>query len=351
MNHDDGVKFQFRLDGNLFNLRRLQAQTKTNIAHLLELQYADDCSVLAHSPEALQRSLAIISNIYQSMGLQINVNKTEIISQRNNPAVPLAFQINGEDIKQVEKFKYLGSVLTDRHNIDAEIVARINQASASFGRLRSRVFENTNLTIKTKVSVYVAVCLSTLLYGAESWTTYQRHIKQLESFHIRCLQRILGLRWQDKVPHSDILQRARTTSIEAMLARKQLRWVGHVFRMPEHRLPRQTLYGQLNEARRNPGGQKKRYKDQIRTTMKKCNIIPKELETNASDRKQWRALCKEGCSQLEIARNLAREERRLRRHNQIVALPANPDLTCQLCGRACGSRIGFFSHTRWHDRR
>ena len=350
MNPDDGVKIQFRLDGNLFNLRRLQAQTKTEIAHFLELQYADDCAVLAHTPEALQRSLTIISNIYQAMGLRINVNKTEIISQRNNPAGPLAFQINGEEVKQVENFKYLGSVLTHKHNIDAEVLARINQASTSFGRLRSRVFENTNLRIKTKVSVYTAVCLSTLLYGAESWTTYRRHIKQLESFHIRCLQRILGLRWQDKVPHSEILQRAGTTSIETMLARKQLRWVGHVFRMPEHRLPRQMLYGQLSEARRNPGGQKKRYKDQIKITMKKCNIMPRELEANASDRKQWRALCREGSNHLEEARNMAREERRQRRHNQNGAFPANPDLTCQLCGKVCGSRIGLFSHARWHGR-
>ncbi|WP_435339521.1 reverse transcriptase domain-containing protein, partial [Klebsiella pneumoniae] len=96
MNPDDGVKIQFCLDGNLFNLRRLQTQRKTEIAHFLELQYADDCAILAHSPEALQRSLTNISNIYQAMGLRINVNKTEIISQRNNPAGPLAFRINGE---------------------------------------------------------------------------------------------------------------------------------------------------------------------------------------------------------------------------------------------------------------
>ena len=98
------------------------------------------------------------------------------------------------------------------------------------------------------------------------------------------------------------------------------------------------------------GGQKKRYKDKIQTIMKKCSIVPMELETNASDRKQWRALCREGCSHLEEARNLAREERRQRRHNQNEALPANPNLACQLCGKVCGSRIGLHSHTRWHER-
>ncbi len=83
--------------------------------------------------------------------------------------------------------------------------------TASFGRLRSRVLENTSLKSKIKVSVYTSVCLSTLIYGTESWTTCRRHIKQLQSFHIRCLQRILRLKWQDKALHSEIFQRAGIT--------------------------------------------------------------------------------------------------------------------------------------------
>ncbi len=59
----DGVKIQLRLDDSLFILTRLQAQRKTEIAHFLELQYADDCAILAYSPEALQRSLTNIPNI------------------------------------------------------------------------------------------------------------------------------------------------------------------------------------------------------------------------------------------------------------------------------------------------
>ena len=54
-------------------------------------------------------------------------------------------------------------------------------------------FQNQNLTISTKVAVYKAVCLSTLLYSSETWTPYQRHLNSSEAFHIFCLQRILGL--------------------------------------------------------------------------------------------------------------------------------------------------------------
>ena len=64
----DGVQIQYRLDGNLFNIRRLQA-----FIHILELQYAVDCVLLAHSPESLQRALNVVASIYSAIGLQINI--------------------------------------------------------------------------------------------------------------------------------------------------------------------------------------------------------------------------------------------------------------------------------------
>lgn len=38
-----------------------------------------------------------------------------------------------------------------------------------------------------------------LLYGAEVRTPYHRHIVKLESFHLRCLREISGIKWQDKI--------------------------------------------------------------------------------------------------------------------------------------------------------
>ncbi len=65
----DGIHIQFRLDGSLFNIRRLQAFTKTTKQHILELQYADDCALLAHTPDSLQRALNVVSSIYSALGL------------------------------------------------------------------------------------------------------------------------------------------------------------------------------------------------------------------------------------------------------------------------------------------
>ena len=71
-----GVSVQFRLDGSLFNLRRLQTKTKNTLVNIQELQYADDCALLAHSPAAMQHALDTLSALYHSLGLVINTNKT-----------------------------------------------------------------------------------------------------------------------------------------------------------------------------------------------------------------------------------------------------------------------------------
>ena len=49
-----------------------------------------------------------------------------------------------------------------------------------------------------------AVVISNILCGCETWVPRRRHIRLLESFHIRRLQLILGLRWRHKATHSEI---------------------------------------------------------------------------------------------------------------------------------------------------
>ena len=59
-------------------------------------------------------------------------------------------------------------------DIDAEIQRRLQSASRAFGRLRERVFDVRDLSTKKMTLVYKAVILPTLLiYGSETWVTYQ----------------------------------------------------------------------------------------------------------------------------------------------------------------------------------
>lgn len=50
-----GIDLNFRNDTNMFNRRNLKATTKTKKVHLLDLMFADDCALLAKTPETLRQ--------------------------------------------------------------------------------------------------------------------------------------------------------------------------------------------------------------------------------------------------------------------------------------------------------
>ena len=212
------------------------------------------------------------------------------------------------------------------------------------------MFGNQDLTIHTKIVVYNAVVISTILYDCETWVQYRRHIKLLESFHIRRLQLILGLRWWHKVTHSEIRSRAGIPTIESMLLHRQLRWLGHVISMPHSRLPHCVLYAQLRLGRRSVGGQRKRIKDHIKSILKKCNVPFSRLQTLASKRAIWRSTCAFGMSYIDDEYDRAAALRRSRRlkHTPVLCPIPDSDHQCPLCGRQCLSRIG---HSKAHFQR
>ena len=73
-------------------------------------------------------------------------------------------------------------------------------------------------------------------------------------------------------PDTEVLKRARLQSIHTLLKRAQLRRIDHVVRMSDERPPERLLYGELSEGRRSTGGQRKRYKDSFKSSLKAFEI-------------------------------------------------------------------------------
>ena len=72
----DCVGIEYRLDGDLFNQRRLQAKTKTSSSMIYALQYADDAAFPSSTADGLQRILDVMSETYRRADLIIKTSKT-----------------------------------------------------------------------------------------------------------------------------------------------------------------------------------------------------------------------------------------------------------------------------------
>ena len=155
LNDDDSIYIRYRLDGNLFNLRRLQAHTKTQEQLIRDLLFADDAALVAHTERALQRLTSCFAEAAHLFGLEISLQKTEVLHQ---PAPqeeyhPPHISIDETELNTVHKFAYLGCIISSDAKIDKEIDNRLANANSAFGRLYKRVCGNKHLKNSTKISV------------------------------------------------------------------------------------------------------------------------------------------------------------------------------------------------------
>jgi len=90
--------------------------------------------------------------------------------------------------------------------------------------------------------------------------------------------------------------------IESFLLKAQLRWVGHIMRMPDSRIPKQLFLGQLAMGKRLQCGPVLWYEDALKVNMKQCNIDPSALSSDTQDRSAWRTLCHAAVTQFEDSR-------------------------------------------------
>ena len=180
-----GIPLQYRTGGDLFNTRRFQAPTKVHTAIIRDLLFADDCALVAHTLPDIQELFDRFADADRRFGLTVSLKKMEVMRQ--------SYPTNQSATATVmaSKFCYLGSYLSNTVAMDDDITARIAKSCTAFGGLLNhshQLWRERGISLKTKVEVYRAVVLTTLLLGPECWTLYRKHIKQLEQFHMCCLQ-------------------------------------------------------------------------------------------------------------------------------------------------------------------
>nr|VZI48150.1 unnamed protein product [Spirometra erinaceieuropaei] len=144
----------------------VKQRVSTTTVH--ELRFADDCALNINSGEEMQSSMDLFSSACENFGLVISTQKTVVMHQfsHNSATFPNASQISvtGTQLQVIEIFPYLGRTFSRDTKIDGEVDSRISKTSQAFGRLQSTVWNRHGLQLSTKLKMFKAVILPTLMY-------------------------------------------------------------------------------------------------------------------------------------------------------------------------------------------
>jgi hypothetical protein len=102
----------------------------------------------------------------QNTGMKINSQKTK--EMRVNPKNKDRFYLEGREIEVVNKFCYLGCMVSLDGGANEDVINRINKAKGTFAQLRS-IWTSQQIHKRTKIKMFKSNVMSVLLYGCETW--------------------------------------------------------------------------------------------------------------------------------------------------------------------------------------
>ena len=104
-----------------------------------------------------------------------------------------------------------------------------------------------------------------------------------------CVRYLLHVRWYDHVSEAEIRRRSGLRSIIQRIKENRWKWYGHVLRMPENRLPKQSIQWNAEGSRRR-GRPKDTWRRTIQREMRLNNLREEDVASLAEDRSAWRSL-------------------------------------------------------------
>ena len=114
-----------------------------------ELLFANESALVTHSAEEMLQIVDAFSESTKKFGLKINIKKPEVLYQLNSTITrEVDIMIDGNNLNSVLEFNFLASTISSNGCIDDEIQWRMVKASASFGRLRQRPWNNHYVSMR-----------------------------------------------------------------------------------------------------------------------------------------------------------------------------------------------------------
>jgi hypothetical protein len=259
-----------------------------------DIDYADDGALLNNTPLEWQKILIEYEEAANTMGLHTNWSKTKI-QNIGAGSTPDPVLMGNQTVEPVTKFTYLGSVIDSEGYSLPEIHRRLGLANSVMGQL-DIVWRQKNLSLKTKLKIYMSVVLPVLIYGSETWTLRKVDSARVQAFHMTCQRRILGVKWQQHITNADIQSRTHLPDLTLIIADRRHSLFGHVCRMSQLTPAKKILDLCISaDSGSLPGVDWKRPRGRPRQTWlaqikEKLGCEPSEAQQRAMGRSVWRTL-------------------------------------------------------------
>ena len=146
-------------------LEEAQAEIKIAGRNINNLRGADDITLMTKWVEKLKSLLMKVKDESEKAGLKFNIQKTKIAA--SSPIT--SWQIEGENLKTMIDFIFLGSKITVDGDWSHEIKRRLFPGRKTMIDLDS-ILKSRDITLLTKVRLVKAMVFPIVMYGRESWT-------------------------------------------------------------------------------------------------------------------------------------------------------------------------------------
>ena len=160
--------------------------------------FADDIVLIDVTKEGVNDKLKRLGHILESIGFRVSRSKMEYLhcrfSGREDGRGEVT--IEGMATPKVEKFKYLGSIIQQKGDIDQDINQRI-KASLIKWKYASGVLCDKRMPVGLKGKVYRMVVRPAVLYGVECWCIKKTQVQKLAE--MRMIRWICGYMRIDKI--------------------------------------------------------------------------------------------------------------------------------------------------------
>ncbi|KAH9594473.1 hypothetical protein MS3_00000259 [Schistosoma haematobium] len=255
----------------------------------------------------MQSLLVALSNNARMFGMRFSLSKCKFLLQ-NLPASTPELRIGSESVGRIDNFAYLGSLISSNELVSDEISTRIQKARSAFANLR-HLWRTRDIFLSIKGRVYCSAVRSVLIYGFETWPLRVEDTRKLLVFDHKCLRNITRTCWDHRVSNSEVRHRVSMNDgkpIDEVVNLHQLRWLGHVLCMHEHRLPRRAMLTSVRDGWKEVwGGQTKKWHRPIESLTSGLSHVGryrllgwgprdyrnqrlKTLDDTAQNRSQWR---------------------------------------------------------------